>query len=47
VWPRVIETLKQRAYENVICLTAEYSDQTIVERLAGGDLAFAKSLFES
>ena len=47
VWPRVIEALKERNYEGVVCLTAEYSDQTIVERLAGEDLAFAQSLFES
>jgi sugar phosphate isomerase/epimerase len=45
-WPRVIEELKRRAYEGVVCLTAEYSDQTIVERLAAEDLVFAKSLFE-
>jgi sugar phosphate isomerase/epimerase len=45
VWPRVIEALQERNYEGVVCLTAEYSDQTIVERLAGEDLAFAKSLF--
>jgi sugar phosphate isomerase/epimerase len=46
VWPRVIEALKERQYEGVVCLTAEYSDQTLVERLAGEDLAYAKSLFE-
>ncbi len=45
VWPHVIEELDQRAYEGVVCLTAEYSDQTIVERLAGEDLAYARSLF--
>ncbi len=47
VWPRVIEELKERRYEGVVCLTAEYSDQTLVERLAGEDLAYAKSLFAS
>ena len=46
VWPRVIEELEQRAYKGVVCLTAEYSDQTIVERLAGEDLVYAKSLFK-
>ena len=46
-WPRVIEELKGRAYEGVVCLTAEYSDPTVVERLAAEDLAFARSLFES
>jgi sugar phosphate isomerase/epimerase len=46
VWPDVVEELKRRGYEGVVCLTAEYSDQTLVERLAGEDLAYAKSLFE-
>jgi sugar phosphate isomerase/epimerase len=46
VWPRVIEALKERAYKGVVCLTAEYSDETLVERLAGEDLVYAKSLFE-
>jgi sugar phosphate isomerase/epimerase len=45
VWPRVIEELKRRGYEGVVCLTAEYSDQALVERLAGEDLVYAKSLF--
>jgi sugar phosphate isomerase/epimerase len=45
VWPRVIDELKARGYEGVVCLTAEYSDQTLVERLAGEDLAYAKELF--
>jgi hypothetical protein len=44
-WPRVIDELKERGYEGVVCLTAEYSDQTLVERLAGEDLAYAKELF--
>ena len=47
VWPRVVEELKRRAYKGVVCLTAEYSDQTLVERLAGEDLVYAKSLFKS
>ena len=45
VWPQVIAQLQARGYEGVLCLTAEYSDQTIVERLAAEDLAYAKSLF--
>ena len=47
VWPQVIAELKQRAYEGVVCLTAEYSDPDLVDRLAGEDLAYAKSLFSS
>jgi sugar phosphate isomerase/epimerase len=45
VWPRVIEELKTRAYEGIVCLTAEYSDKEAVERLIAEDIAFAKSLF--
>ncbi len=45
-WPRVAEALKQRRYQGVICLTAEYSDKRAVNRLIVEDLAFAKSLFK-
>jgi sugar phosphate isomerase/epimerase len=45
VWPRAAEELKRRGYEGWVCLTAEYSDQTAVERLTAEDLAYAKSLF--
>ena len=45
VWPQVVEALKTRAYEGVVCLTAEYSDHDAVERLIAEDVAFAKSLF--
>jgi sugar phosphate isomerase/epimerase len=45
-WPRVAETLKQRGYEGPICLTAEYSDKSAVNRLVVEDFAFAKSLFK-
>jgi sugar phosphate isomerase/epimerase len=44
VWPQVVEELKARAYEGVVCLTAEYSDRDAVERLITEDLAFAKAL---
>jgi sugar phosphate isomerase/epimerase len=44
-WPRVAAELKRRGYEGVVCLTAEYSDEGAVERLAREDLAFAKGLF--
>jgi sugar phosphate isomerase/epimerase len=45
VWPQVVEELKSRAYEGVVCLTAEYSDRDAVNRLIAEDIAFAKSLF--
>jgi sugar phosphate isomerase/epimerase len=44
-WPRVAQELQKRGYEGVVCLTAEYSDQSSVERLTAEDIAFAKSLF--
>jgi sugar phosphate isomerase/epimerase len=45
VWPRVIDELKTRAYQGIVCLTAEYSDRDAVERLLAEDMAFARSLF--
>jgi sugar phosphate isomerase/epimerase len=45
-WPRVVEELKKRGYDGVVCLTAEYSDHDAVHRLISEDIAFAKSLFE-
>jgi sugar phosphate isomerase/epimerase len=45
-WPWVVEELKKRGYDGVVCLTAEYSDTEAVERLISEDIAFAKSLFE-
>jgi sugar phosphate isomerase/epimerase len=45
VWPRVVDELKARAYQGVVCLTAEYSDRDAVERLIAEDIAFARSLF--
>lgn len=44
-WKRVADYLKNRNYEGVICLTAEYSDEMQVNRLIAEDVAFAKSLF--
>jgi sugar phosphate isomerase/epimerase len=46
VWPRVVDALKARAYEGVICLTAEYSDEKAVDRLIAEDYTFARSLFD-
>lgn len=45
VWPDVVSELKRRAYQGVVCLTAEYSDHDAVERLTAEDMAFARSLF--
>lgn len=43
-WPRVAAELKRRGYDGIVCLTAEYSDSTAVERLIADDLAYARSL---
>jgi len=44
-WPQVATLLKQRGYTGVICLPAEYSDESSVNRLIAEDIVFAKSLF--
>lgn len=43
-WPRVVKKLRQMQYAGPICLTAEYSDETAVDRLIVEDLAFAQEL---
>jgi len=43
-WPAVIDKLRQMNYRGPICLTAEYSDESAVDRLIAADLAFARSL---
>lgn len=43
-WPRVIAELKRRGYDGVLCLTAEYSDEALVESLIVQDLAYARGL---
>jgi sugar phosphate isomerase/epimerase len=45
-WPRVAAELKRRGYAGTVCLTAEYSDESAVNRLVAQDLAFAQHLFE-
>ena len=45
-WRCVAAELRQRQYEGVICLTAEYSDATAVDRLIAEDLALARALLE-
>jgi sugar phosphate isomerase/epimerase len=44
-WPRVIEELKARQYEGIVCLTAEYSDREAVGRLIAEDISLTKALF--
>ncbi|MBI2940521.1 MAG: sugar phosphate isomerase/epimerase [Chloroflexi bacterium] len=44
-WPRVAAELRRRDYRGVVCLTAEYSDESAVNRLIAEDVAFARSLF--
>jgi sugar phosphate isomerase/epimerase len=44
-WPRVVSELKRRQYRGTICLTAEYSDESQVDRLIAEDITYAKSLF--
>lgn len=45
-WLRVAQELKRRRYEGVVCLTAEYSDESAVERLIAEDIACARQLFD-
>ena len=45
VWPRVIQELRRRRYQGVLCLTAEYSGRAAVDRLIAQDISLAKSLF--
>lgn len=44
-WPRVVAALRQRGYSGIVCLPAEYTDESSVEQLAAADLRYAKSLF--
>jgi sugar phosphate isomerase/epimerase len=43
-WPRVIQELKEREYDGVVCLTAEYSDKGAADRLVASDLAYVRTL---
>lgn len=45
-WPRVAAKLRQINYTGPICLTAEYSDESSVDRLIVEDLAFAREVLE-
>jgi sugar phosphate isomerase/epimerase len=44
-WPRVAAELKRRDYRGVVCLTAEYSEEHLVEQYISQDIVFARSLF--
>ncbi len=44
-WPTVATELQRREYTGVLCLSAEYEEESGVDRLAAEDLAFARSLF--
>ena len=44
-WAEVASELRRRGYGGDVCLTAEYSDASAVERLAAADLRFARGLF--
>jgi sugar phosphate isomerase/epimerase len=46
-WPDAAAALQKHNYNGVICVTAEYSDHSSVNRLVAEDLAFAKSLFRA
>lgn len=46
-WPDIVERIVARGYTGSICLPAEYSDESDLQRLVTEDLAFARSLFHS
>jgi sugar phosphate isomerase/epimerase len=45
-WKRVADYLKKRNYRGVVCLTAEYTNESELNRLICDDIAYAKSLFQ-
>lgn len=44
-WPRVAVDLQKRGWTGLVCMSAEYSEPSAVDRLIAHDLAYAKSLF--
>jgi sugar phosphate isomerase/epimerase len=44
-WPRVAAYLKQRDYQGVVTLSAEYSDEERVDELIQEDVLYARMLF--
>lgn len=45
-WHRTAKYLKDRGYEGVICLPAEYTDEDRVNEYIAQDIGYVKSLFE-
>lgn len=45
-WPRIAGYLKQKEYNGVICLTAEYTDESQVDRYIAQDISYGRSLFQ-
>ena len=45
-WRDAVNHLKKRGYSGIICMPAEYSDESNVEKYTREDLAYIKSLFE-
>ncbi|MAE67333.1 MAG: xylose isomerase [Phycisphaeraceae bacterium] len=46
-WPRVIGALHRRGIDVPICLSAEYSDESSVERLLRQDVAYVRGLIDA
>lgn len=46
-WPRVVDELRRRSYTGVVCLPAEYSDESLVNTFIREDLRFVRQLFQS
>lgn len=44
-WSRTAAYLKQKDYKGAICLTAEYSDESLLNEWIAQDIAYAKALF--
>lgn len=43
-WPKVIAALRAMHYQGTICLTAEYTDESLVDIQIAHDIAYARSL---
>jgi sugar phosphate isomerase/epimerase len=43
-WERVVKELRRRHYSGVVCLTAEYTAESEVDRLIAEDLQYARDL---
>lgn len=45
-WQRTADYIDSRGYEGIICLPAEYTDESNVDKYLKEDLAYAKALFK-